>query len=89
MAGGSSAQIFQALLLGPIYTSSGGKKFAVLSANANRADLEVLNELLEAGKIGPVIERCYPLSETPEAMRYLGKGHARGKVVIILEKNGK
>ncbi len=84
MAGGTAAQIFQALLLGPWYSSRGGKKFTVLSANANRADLEVLKELLEAGKIAPVIERRYPLSETAEALRYLGQGHARGKVVIII-----
>jgi NADPH:quinone reductase-like Zn-dependent oxidoreductase len=60
-----------------------------LSAKVNRADLEVLKELAEAGKVVPVIDRSYPLSETTEALRYLGEGHARGKVVIIIEKNGK
>jgi NADPH:quinone reductase-like Zn-dependent oxidoreductase len=41
-----------------------------------------MKELIEAGEITPVIDRCYPLSELPEAIRYLEKGHARGKVVI-------
>ncbi len=43
-----------------------------------------MKELLEAGKVKPVIDRCYPLSETAEALRYLGEGHARGKVVITV-----
>ncbi len=51
----------------------------------NKEDLVVLNELIEAGKVTPVIDRTYPLSETPEAFRYLDEGHARGKVVITLE----
>jgi NADPH:quinone reductase-like Zn-dependent oxidoreductase len=41
-----------------------------------------MKELIEAGKVKPVIDRCYPLSETAEALRYYGEGHARGKVVI-------
>jgi NADPH:quinone reductase-like Zn-dependent oxidoreductase len=48
-------------------------------------DLLVLKELIEAGKVTPVIDRTYPLSETPEAVRYLEQGHARGKVVITLQ----
>ncbi len=55
----------------------------------NNEDLVVLKELIEAGKVTPVIDRTYPLHETPEAFRYLDKGHARGKVVIILEHNNK
>jgi len=53
----------------------------------NNEDLVVLKELIEAGKITPVIDRTYPLSETPEAFRYLNEGHARGKVVISVEPN--
>jgi NADPH:quinone reductase-like Zn-dependent oxidoreductase len=45
-------------------------------------DLLVLKELIEAGKVTPVIDRTYPLGEAPEAIRYLAEGHARGKVVI-------
>lgn len=51
-------------------------------------DLVVLKELIEAGKLTPVIDRAYPLSETPEAIRYLGNGHARGKVVITVPGEG-
>ena len=53
----------------------------------NHEDLVVLNELIEAGNVTPVIDRTYPLSETPEAFRYLDEGHARGKVVITVEHN--
>jgi NADPH:quinone reductase-like Zn-dependent oxidoreductase len=52
------------------------------SSGPNKGDLATLTELIEAGKITPVIERTYSLSETPEAIRYLEAGHARGKVVI-------
>jgi NADPH:quinone reductase-like Zn-dependent oxidoreductase len=48
-----------------------------------------MNELLEAGKVVPVIDRRYPLSEVPEAFRYFGEGHAQGKVVITMEHNNK
>jgi NADPH:quinone reductase-like Zn-dependent oxidoreductase len=81
MAGGKPAQIFQAMLLGALM-SSGGKKLGGVSATMKNQDLMSIKELLEAGKIMPVIDRCYPLSETAEALRYLGEGHARGKVVI-------
>jgi NADPH:quinone reductase-like Zn-dependent oxidoreductase len=53
-----------------------------VSAKASQKDLVILKELLEAGKIAPVIDRRYPFSETAEALRYLGQGHAKGKVVI-------
>jgi NADPH:quinone reductase-like Zn-dependent oxidoreductase len=51
-------------------------------AKINKPDLVVLQELLEAGTITPVIDRRYELSELPEALRYLGEGHARGKIVV-------
>jgi NADPH:quinone reductase-like Zn-dependent oxidoreductase len=51
-------------------------------AKINKPDLVVLQELLEAGTITPVIDRRYKLSELPEALRYLGEGHARGKIVV-------
>ena len=56
----------------------------MLVAKITREDLIVLTELVEAGKITPVIDRTYPLSETAAAMRYLEEGHARGKVVITV-----
>lgn len=51
--------------------------------------LDSLKELFEAGKVKPVIDRRYPLSKVPEAFRYFGEGHAKGKVVITLEHNNK
>ena len=54
-------------------------------ATANNKDLVALKELIEAGKVTPVIDRTYPLSETPRAFGYLNEGHARGKVVITVE----
>ena len=51
--------------------------------------LAFMKELLEAGKVLPVIDRRYPLSEVPEALRYFGEGQARGKIVITLEHNNK
>jgi NADPH:quinone reductase-like Zn-dependent oxidoreductase len=85
MAGGTMAQIFQAMLLGSLMSKTGGKKMGGVSAKQSQKDLIILKELLEAGKVVPVIERRYPLSDTKEALRYLGEGHARGKVVITVE----
>jgi len=53
----------------------------------NKEDLATLKELIESGKVTPVIDRTYPLSETPEAIGYVGEGHARGEVVITVEHN--
>ena len=89
MAGGSMAQIFQAMLLGQVMSEKGGRKMGGLTARINQKDMALLKELLEAGKVVPAIDRCYPLSETAEALRYLGEGHARGKVVISVEHNSK
>jgi NADPH:quinone reductase-like Zn-dependent oxidoreductase len=89
MAGGSMAQIFQAILLGPWISMAGSKKMGALSARPNQKDLVFMKELLEAGKVVPVIDRCYPLSEVADALRYLEEGHARGKVVIIVEHTSK
>lgn len=60
------------------------QKLRVLSSTERKEDLEVLRELIEAGKVTPVIDRTYPLSEVSDAIRYLEKGHARGKVVITV-----
>jgi NADPH:quinone reductase-like Zn-dependent oxidoreductase len=54
------------------------------SAGTNTEDLVVLKDLVEAGKVTPVIDRTYPLSQTPGAIGYVGLGHARGKVVITV-----
>jgi len=85
MSGGAPAQMFQALLFGAWMSEKGGKKLRALSAKTNQKDLILLKELLEAGKVVPVIDKRYSLKEAPEALRYLGAGHARGKVVITVE----
>jgi NADPH:quinone reductase-like Zn-dependent oxidoreductase len=86
--GGSPSQFFQALLLGPLISSTTGKKLSSIGmAKPDKKDFLFMNELLEAGKIVPVVDRCYPLSEVPEALRYYGEGHAQGKVVITVENN--
>jgi NADPH:quinone reductase-like Zn-dependent oxidoreductase len=84
MAGGSGAQLFEALLFGPLMSLLGRKRLAPFSATPRSKDLLVMKELIEAGKVVPVIDRCYPLGETAEAIRYLEDGHARGKVVITV-----
>ena len=86
MVGGSVATIFQILLLGPWMRS---KKIRLLAVQPNPKDLVFITELCEAGKVVPMIDRRYPLREVPEALRYLGEGHARGKVVITVEQNDK
>jgi len=79
----SLSRLFQVMFLG-------GKKIGLMqTAKANKKDLVIIQELLEAGKVVPVIDRSYPLSEVPEAIRYLETGHARGKVVITVEHNNK
>ena len=85
MTGGSMAQLFQAMLLGPWMSITGSKKMGNMMARTNHKDLVFLKGLLEAGKVVPVIERRYPLSQVAEAIRYLEEGHAQGKLVITLE----
>ena len=61
-----------------------GQKLGTFIATVNGEDLVVLKDLIEAGKVTPVIDTTYPLSEVPEAIRHLEEGHARGKVVITV-----
>ena len=81
--GGSMAQTFQGMLLGPIISMTGSKSMGNMLVKPNQNDLVFMKELVEAGKVTPVIDRSYPLAQVPEALRYLEEGHARGKVVII------
>ena len=89
MAGGSMAQIFQSMLMGSMMSETGGRKMGGVSAKPCQNDLIFIKELIEAGKVKSVIDRRYPLSEAAEALRYLGEGHARGKIVITLENGDK
>jgi NADPH:quinone reductase-like Zn-dependent oxidoreductase len=85
MAGGGGAQIVQTMLLGPLLSLMGSKKMRFFLANINKKDLVFLKDLLEAGRVVPVIDRRYPLSDVAEAFRYLEEGHAQGKVVVTVE----
>ena len=87
MTGGSMAQLLEAMLQGPWISMTGSQKMGNMLAKPNQKDLAFMKELLEAGKVKPVIDRCYPLSEVPEALRYLEEGHAQGKVVITVAQN--
>lgn len=85
VAGGSMAQIFQGMLLGPLVSRAEGKRLGSMGvAKVTHEDLATLAGLLEAGKIAPVIDRCYPLDDAAGAIRTLIKEHAQGKVVITM-----
>ena len=77
--------VIKAFLLAPFMRQQG----SMYLASPNNKDLVVLKEHIEAGKVTPVIDRTYPLSDTPEAFRYLEEVHARGKVIITVEHNDK
>jgi NADPH:quinone reductase-like Zn-dependent oxidoreductase len=89
MTGGGGIQILQAMLLGPWISMFTGKKMGNVMATAKKADLAFLEELLEAGKIAPVIDRSYALSEVPDAIRYIEREHARGKVVVTCRSSAR
>jgi NADPH:quinone reductase-like Zn-dependent oxidoreductase len=71
----------EGLMLSPFVS----QKFGMFVAELNKEDLATLGDLMQSGKVTPVIDTRYKLSETPEALRYLEKGHARGKVVLTVE----
>lgn len=73
-------RVLGASLLSPFV----GQKLRMLVNSENAKDLIVLTELIESGSVTPAIDRTYPLSETPAAIRYMQDGHARGKVVITV-----
>ena len=88
MVGGSMKKIFKAALLGPLISRN--KKMTIVVWRPNKKeDLLFLTELLESGKVVPVIDKRYPLSEVAEAFRYLEEGHHKGKIVITMEQNSK
>jgi NADPH:quinone reductase-like Zn-dependent oxidoreductase len=75
---------FQRQLRAPLLSAVVGQRLRSLIISENGGDLLVLRELLESGAVRPIIDRTYPLSETPAAVRYLEEGRARGKVVITV-----
>ena len=90
MAGASKKSVLlafiQVALFGPLLSKAGGQKLGFMGlTQINPGDLAYMGELLESKKVVPVIDRRFHLNETAEAFRYLGEGHARGKVIITLE----
>jgi NADPH:quinone reductase-like Zn-dependent oxidoreductase len=76
---------FRGILRGPLLSLFVGQKLSGLNSKVNQEDLRTVGELIEAGKLTPVIDRAFPLAATPEALRYLEEGHPRGKVVIAID----
>jgi NADPH:quinone reductase-like Zn-dependent oxidoreductase len=82
--GGSVATLLLILLLGPLFRRFRNRNVRVLVVRRNREDLTFVGELCQAGSLVPIIDRCYPLNEVPEALRQLGEGRIKGKVVITV-----
>jgi len=81
IGGDSEASVLQIMLLGPILSIFGNKKFGIVMHRANKGMQELI-DLFEAGKVVPVIEKTYPLSDVPDAFRYFDARHVKGKIVI-------
>jgi NADPH:quinone reductase-like Zn-dependent oxidoreductase len=82
MVGGGNKQLFQGTALGPFYSEKYGRKLGFHMASSTRADLLEIRDLVERGKLKPVVEKIYPLEKVPEAMRYIEAGHVAGKLVV-------
>ena len=79
--------LFEYMILGPRRSKAGGQQVGLMATmKPNKKDLVFMKDLLDSGKVIPVIDRCYLLSETAEAIRYLETGRAKGKVVITMEQ---
>ena len=78
---GPFGRLIQTLVFSPFVS----QKMGMMMAELNQKDLTILADMMQSGKVKPVIDRTYKLSEVPEAIRYLEEGHARGKVVITVE----
>ncbi len=87
MAGGgtSPAAVLMPIVFGPLLSLAGRKRMAFFIAKVHKDGLYFLKSLLENGRVRPVIDRCYPLSDTADAIRYLEQGHAQGKIVLKVE----
>lgn len=84
MVGGGGAQLTEAIVQGPFITLTGNKEMGNMLQRANQKDLIFMKELLENGKLKPVIDKTYNLSDTPEALKYFEEGHSQGKVIITM-----
>jgi NADPH:quinone reductase-like Zn-dependent oxidoreductase len=88
LAGGGSnsiPQLVAGLFMEWWISKTENKKISSFLAKINQKDLSTIKEFLETGKVKPVIDRTYPLRETAEALRYLGEGHAQGKIIVTVE----
>ncbi len=86
MSGGAMAQLFEVMIWGMLKSKKGGKTFGNMMVKSSQEDLILMKELIEAGKVVPVLDQRFPLSQVPDAIRYLEAGHAKGKVVISLDQ---
>jgi len=87
MVGGSSVLILQVMFMGPLISMISSKKMGLLLHKPNANDLDIMKLLFEEGTVTPVIDKCYPLSEVAEALRYYEEGNVKGKVVINMVGN--
>jgi len=84
----SLPRLFEHMVLGPLRSKVGHRRVGLMKmAGVNQKDLLSIKELLETGKVAPVIEKLYPLHEVSEAIRHLEEGHARGKVVVVVQSD--
>lgn len=89
VVGGSVATMFQFLIFGYWMRKTSSRQVGLLMVQRNREDLQFITEMCASGKVTVPIDRRYPLSEVPEALRYLGEGRAKGKIVITIEQGSK
>jgi NADPH:quinone reductase-like Zn-dependent oxidoreductase len=87
MAGGSTPRILQVITLGPLISRRGDKQMGLLMHKRSTDDLAAINELFESGAVTPIIDRCFPLAEVPDALRYFGEGRTLGKILVTVEQN--
>jgi NADPH:quinone reductase-like Zn-dependent oxidoreductase len=87
VSSGSLVRLLRNILMGELASRMGSKRFVRAMSKLYPKDMVVMGELLAEGKVVPVMDRCYPLAEAAEAMRYFGEGHPRGKVIITMEQD--
>jgi NADPH:quinone reductase-like Zn-dependent oxidoreductase len=85
LVGGAPARTYQAKLLGPLLSRKGGRKLSFFIMKPRSEDLDVIRELVDAGKIAPVLDTPYTLSDAPAAIRHVESGRGHGKVVIAVD----
>ncbi|MBF0280533.1 MAG: NAD(P)-dependent alcohol dehydrogenase [SAR324 cluster bacterium] len=83
VTGGTMSQIFRAMLFGPVISTLGSKKLGSMLVKPNK-DLTFVKELIESGKVKPVIDRSYPLCDVAEALRHYSEGRTKGKIAITV-----